>query len=196
MIRVNLLGELKPAACGSGFSITALVGRVLAFGSPTMKLLMISCLCGGVNAGYWFQLQHEQKELGLRLQAAQAANQQLAAVKAKYFEREREVASLRQRVQVIEQLRAAQSGPVDLLRTLGDTVNRTEAVWLSSMKDQGATIALEGMALSTDAVANLMMSLKKSGYFRNIEIQETFQDETYKETQAFQFVLSCDKAKT
>ena len=56
-------------------------------------------------------------------------------------------------------------------------------------------MALEGLALGTDAVANLMMNLKKSGYFGNIEIKETFQDETYKEAQAFQFVLTCDKVK-
>jgi len=49
------------------------------------------------------------------------------------------------------------------------------------------------MALSTDAVANLITNLQKTGFFHNIEIKETFQDDTYKEMQAFQFVLTCEK---
>jgi len=37
-------------------------------------------------------------------------------------------------VDVIDQLRT-QSGPVNLLSMIGDTVNGTEAVWLNSMQD-------------------------------------------------------------
>ena len=97
---------------------------------------------------------------------------------------------------VIDQLRAAQAGPVDLLSTIGATVNDTEAVWLNSMKDQGSSVDIEGMALSTDAVASLIANLQKTGHFRNIEIKETYQDDTYKEMQAFNFTLTCEKAKS
>jgi len=44
------------------------------------------------------------------------------------------------------------------------------------------------MALSADAVASLILNLQKTGYFKNIEIKETFQDDTFKEMQAFQFI--------
>jgi Tfp pilus assembly protein PilN len=64
------------------------------------------------------------------------------------------------------------------------------------MKDQGGSVAIEGMALSTDAVANLIKNLQGTGYFKNIEIKETFQDDTFKEMQAFQFTLTCEKAKS
>ncbi len=67
---------------------------------------------------------------------------------------------------VIDQLRAGQAGPVNLLNMLGETVNGTEAVWLNTMKDQGASVDIEGMALSTDAVANLIANLQKTGYFK------------------------------
>jgi Tfp pilus assembly protein PilN len=76
---------------------------------------------------------------------------------------------------------------------IGDTVNGTEAVWLNTMKDQGNSVDIEGMALSTDAVANLMTNLQKTGYFRNIEIKETYQDISFKDMQAFQFTLTCEK---
>jgi Tfp pilus assembly protein PilN len=63
---------------------------------------------------------------------------------------------------------------------IGETVNNTEAVWLNKMNDPADQVAMEGMALSTDAVANLIANLQKTGYFKNIEIKETFQDDRSK----------------
>jgi Tfp pilus assembly protein PilN len=57
-------------------------------------------------------------------------------------------------------------------------------------------VDIEGMALSTDAVAALIENLQKTGYFKTIEIKETYQDETYKEMQAFWFSLTCEKGKS
>jgi Tfp pilus assembly protein PilN len=97
-------------------------------------------------------------------------------------------------VDVIDGLRQNQTGPVNLLAMLGETVNNTEAVWLNKMDDTGPIVRLEGTALSTDAVANLIANLQKTGDFKTVEIDETFQDETIKDMQAFQFTLNCDKA--
>jgi Tfp pilus assembly protein PilN len=85
---------------------------------------------------------------------------------------------------------------VNLLAMIGETVNGTEAVWLNSLQDQGANIAIDGMALSNDAVANLISNLQKTGAFRNIEIKESVQDDQIKDMQAFQFTLTCEKAKS
>ena len=97
---------------------------------------------------------------------------------------------------MIDQLRAGQAGPVNLLNTIGNTVNGTEAVWLNTMKDVGTSIDIQGMALSADAVANLIQNLQATGYFKNIEIKETYQDEQVKDMQAFQFTLTCEKGKS
>jgi Tfp pilus assembly protein PilN len=61
------------------------------------------------------------------------------------------------------------------------------------MKDVGATIDIEGYALSSDAVATLIANLQKTGYFKNVEIKETAQDASIKEMQAFLFTLTCEK---
>jgi Tfp pilus assembly protein PilN len=79
---------------------------------------------------------------------------------------------------------------------LGETVNNTEAVWLSKMDDTGPSVSLEGTALSTDAVANLMANLQKTGFFKSVEIKETYQDDAIKDMQAFQFTLTCEKGKS
>jgi Tfp pilus assembly protein PilN len=195
MIRINLLGAQKGKNKRSAASAAAVM-EVGDVGSPKLKVLVVLVLAGLVNAGYWYQLDKEHRDIAAKMEVALRKNAELADVKARYLERQREAENYKRRVDVIDQLRAAQSGPVDLLNTVGQTVNNTEAVWLNSMKDQGASIDIDGMALSTDAVASLISNLQKTGHFKNIEIKETYQDDTYKEMQAFNFTLTCEKAKS
>jgi type IV pilus assembly protein PilN len=195
MIRINLLGTPKAKSKrGSAVVSATAVMDVGEAGSPKLKVLVIVILVGAVNFGYWYRLDKAAKNIALQMQKADQKNRELADVKARYLERQRQADNYKRRVDVIDQLRAGQSGPVNLLNMIGETVNNTEAVWLSSMKDQGGSIAIEGTALSTDAVANLMSNLQKSGYFHNIEIKETYQDDSFKDMQAFTFSLTCNKA--
>ena len=196
MIRINLLGTQKSKSKRGGAASSAPVMEVGDAGSPKLKVLVVLLLAGLINVGYWYRLDKEKRDTAAKMAVAEQKNHELAEVKARYLERQRQAESYKRRVDVIDQLRAAQAGPVNLLNMIGDTINGTEAVWLNSMKDQGANVDIEGMALSTDAVANLIANLQKSGYFRNIEIKETYQDDTFKEMQAFQFTLTCEKAKS
>jgi Tfp pilus assembly protein PilN len=195
MIRINLLGQPRPKNKRAAASAAAVMemGEV---GSPKLKVLLVLVLCGSLNLMYWYRLDKEKQSIAAKMQVAEQRNRELAEVKARYLERQRQADSYKRRVDVIDQLRAGQSGPVNLLNTIGDTINGTEAVWLNTMKDLGPNVDIEGMALSTDAVASLILNLQKTGYFKNIEIKETFQDDTYKEMQAFQFTLTCEKAKS
>src|SRR6266849_9573686 len=194
MIRINLLGVAKAKRKrGSPAAVSAPMGEG---GSILVKALAAMIVIAVVNGGYWFVLDKQKRDIATQMAVAERKNRELSDVKARYMERQREAENYKRRVDVIDQLRAAQSGPVDLLNTVGQTVNNTEAVWLNSMKDQGASIDIDGMALSTDAVASLISNLQKTGHFTNIEIKETFQDDTYKEMQAFNFTLTCEKAKS
>jgi type IV pilus assembly protein PilN len=195
MIRINLLGAPRPKNKRAAASAAAVMemGEV---GSPKLKVLLVLVLAGSLNLMYWYRLDKEKQSVATKMQVAEQKNRELADVKARYLERQRQADSYKRRVDVIDQLRAGQSGPVNLLNTIGDTINGTETVWLNTMKDQGGSVDIEGMALSTDAVASLILNLQKTGYFKNIEIKETFQDDTYKEMQAFQFTLTCEKAKS
>ena len=134
------------------------------------------------------------RSIDVQARLAEQKNRELADIKVRYMERQKQADNYKRRVDVIDQLRANQSGPVNLLSMIGDTVNSTEAVWLNSMQDLGPNVAIDGTALSSDAVANLISNLQKTGYFRNIEIKESYQDEQVKDMQAFQFTLTCEKA--
>jgi len=195
MIRINLLG-LSKSKNKRGAPTSTAVMEVGDPGSPKMKVLVVLVLAGLLNVGYWYRLDVVKRDIAAKMQIAEQKNRELADVKARYLERQRQAENYKRRVDVIDQLRASQSGPVNLLNMIGNTVNGTEAVWLNNMKDQGSSVDIEGMALSTDAVANLMTNLQKTGFFKNIEIKETYQDDTFKEMQAFQFTLTCEKAKS
>jgi Tfp pilus assembly protein PilN len=165
-------------------------------GSPKLKVLIMVVIVGAINYGYYYRLDRQGKAIAKQMKAAEQTNRELSDVKAKYLERQKQADSYKRRVDVIDALRAGQAGPVNLLAMLGQTVNETEAVWLSKMDDTGPAVNLEGVALSTDAVANLIANLQKTGYFSSVDIKETYQDEQIKDMQAFQFTLTCAKAKS
>jgi type IV pilus assembly protein PilN len=195
MIRINLLGAPKPKSKKASASSMPSVdmGEV---GSPLLKVIVCLLLAGVLNGAYWMQLDKQKKSIAIKMEQAEQKNRELADVKARYLERQRQAENYKRRVDVIDQLRSNQSGPVNLLAMVGETINNTEAVWLNNVKDQGGSVDIEGMALSADAVANLISNLQKTGYFKNIEIKEAAQDETVKDMQAFQFSLTCEKAKS
>jgi Tfp pilus assembly protein PilN len=194
MIRINLLAASKAKRKGGGGNPSSAPSMdVGSVGSPMMKILLVLVIAGAGNYVYYAQLNKEAKSIAIKMAAAEQKNRELADVKAQYLERQRQADGYKRRVDVIDKLRAGQAGPVDLMNTIGETINGTEAVWLSTMKDQGNSVAIEGMALSTDAVATLIKNLQNTGYFKNIEIKETYQDDSFKEMQAFQFTLTCEK---
>src|ERR1700730_6136212 len=149
MIRINLLGTQKGKKKRSA-ATSAPVMAMADVGSPKLKILVVLALAGVLNLGYWYQLDKQHHEIVAKMEVAVRKNAELADVKARYLERQREAENYKRRVDVIDQLRAAQAGPVNLLNTIGQTVNSTEAVWLNSMKDQGGSVDIDGMALSTD----------------------------------------------
>jgi Tfp pilus assembly protein PilN len=195
MIRINLLGAPKPKG-KKGPAVSMPSFEFGNLGGPVIQVAAVLIIAGAVNAGYWYQLDREKKSIAESMRRAEQKNHELADIKARYMERQKQADAYKRRVDVIDQLRQNQTGPVSLMAMIGDTVNGTEAVWLNGMQDQGASVAIDGTALSSDAVANLITNLQKTGYFRNIEIKESFQDDTVKEMQAFQFTLTCEKAKS
>ena len=196
MIKINLLESSKGKGKRAGGGPSMPTMEMGDMGSPKLKVLVIMVIVGLVNLGYWYRLDHMSKEIAAKMKVAEQKNRELADVKARFLERQNQANVYKRRVDVIDGLRQNQTGPVNLLAMMGETVNNTEAVWLSKMDDQGASVNLEGTALSTDAVANLIANLQKTGFFKSVEIKETFQDEQIKEMQAFQFTLTCEKGKS
>jgi|SRR4029077_11665975 Tfp pilus assembly protein PilN len=196
MIRINLLESAKAKNKRAGGAPAMPAMELGDMGSPKLKVLVVVVVAGLCNLAYWYRLDHQSKAIAAQMKVAEQKNRELADVKTRYLERQTQASNYQRRVDVIHHLQEGQAGPVNLMAMMGETVNHTEAVWLSKMEDAGASVNLEGTALSTDAVANLIANLQKTGYFRNVEIKETWQDETIKDMQAFQFTLTCEKGKS
>lgn len=188
MIRINLLGVPRKTR-GKRAAAVSVPGE----GSSTVVLALVVILGLGVAiAASFMWVKNEHERLDRNLQKAMVENQRLADVKAKYEASKRKADMFERRVKVIDELKEAQKGPVNLLNLVADTVNKTDAVWLDAMTSDGKSIDFTGMALSADAVADLMTNLRKTGAFKTVEIKETSQDPSVKELQAFKFELICE----
>ncbi len=190
MIRINLLGIPKAKKIKRP---TITLG-----GAPNMGVIIaaVAAIAIGGNYLYYWSLNNKAVALQHDLDNANGENKKLAAVKARYVERQKQFDAYDHRVKVIHQLQEAQQGPLSLLDTISDTVNSTDAVWLTSMTEDANNINLEGTALSANAVANLITTLKKTNYFKSVEMKESVQDDKVQDMQAFQFTLICGKPKS
>jgi Tfp pilus assembly protein PilN len=189
MIRINLLGGPKPKR-GKRGSVSMPGGD-----GPNPMLLIALIVIAGVigNGWYYWKMNSDAARIAKSMGEAQAENTRLARVKQQYLEAQKQEAFFKKRSEEIDKLKKSQTGPVDLLTKVSDTVNKTDAVWLISMKEDGNNVNIDGTALSANAVANLIANLRDSKYFKSVEIKETFQDNAIKDMQAFQFTLICEK---
>jgi type IV pilus assembly protein PilN len=191
MIRINLLGTPRQKKGKRGGAVS--VAMPSEGPSPLIVLLLVAALAGAGNYYYYHSLNATHDKLEADLQSADAQIKTLSAVKAAYLEKQKQHEALKARFDVIDQLRANQSGPVVLLNAISTSVNGSDAVWLSSMKDDGPSVTLEGIALSNVSLANLMENLKKTGQFKSVEMKQTVQEEISKGIQTFSFTLVCER---
>src|ERR1700741_5119557 len=140
MIKINLLENSKGKNKRGGSSGPSMPTMEMGdMGSPKLKILAVLVVAGLFNLGYWYRLDHEAKAIAANMKVAEQKNRELADVKARYLERQTQADAYKRRVDVIDGLRASQTGPVNLMAMLGETINKTEAVWLSKMDDQGTS---------------------------------------------------------
>ena len=191
MIRINLLGVPRKSRGKRAASTVSVPGE----GSSTvvLALFVVAGLVVAVALSYLW-VKRETERLTAEYARADAENKRLADVKVKYEASKKKADQFERRVRVIDELKEAQKGPVNLLNLVADTVNKTDAVWLEAMTSDGKAVNFTGMALSADAVADLMSNLRKTGAFKTVEIKETSQDPAIKELQAFKFELICEIA--
>jgi type IV pilus assembly protein PilN len=80
---------------------------------------------------------------------------------------------LEEKNRIIGQLKKNQSGPVHLLDELSR--NLPDRVWLLAMSEQGGKIDLEGRAITNSDIVDFVNNLKRSPFFKDIQIIESRQ---------------------
>jgi type IV pilus assembly protein PilN len=79
--------------------------------------------------------------------------------------------SLEKKIEVIEDLDRARTGPVRVMSELA--THMPDRVWLTDLKTDGSAIKLKGEGMDNELVAVLMRALKESPYFDNVDLQGT-----------------------
>src|SRR5262245_52488792 len=192
MIRINL-SSLAPPKTKRGGKRAPVTVSTPGEGSSTTVLALVFLIVLVAAMGIWtWTVKLQSDRLQVEWARVSEENRRLADVKVQYEASKRKADLYERRVKVVDDLKGAQKGPVTLVNVAADTVNKTDAVWLEPMTTDGRNLNFTGMALSADAVADLMANLRKTGQFKSVEIKETSQDAAVKEVQAFKFELICE----
>jgi type IV pilus assembly protein PilN len=175
MIRINLLSVEKPAestaSSGPKFSLN------LADKAGPIAAVLVLAGCAGYVAMDYLSLTQEDTHLQQELAAAKAEKARLQPIlrEVERFEAQKKV--MQQRVNLIEELRQNQVGPVHML----DQVSRSlpERLWLIEMKQTGADVTMDGKTSTLSSLADFVANLEASGYFaRPVEITNSEEEKT------------------
>jgi Tfp pilus assembly protein PilN len=184
MIRINLLGQIKPKASrrpvDTGAALPVLfVGIGAALGVVVLVFFY-----------YTWQKQLNQENEQIKRLTAEKTRLEQTKQQVESFEKQKVV--LQQRVSTIEQLQRDRTGGQELLDMVANTVSRTENLWITSLNRKGTALTINGSSASINAVANFITAMKRSGYFQKVEIKESKQDEKNASVQTFTFEINAE----
>lgn len=179
MIKVNLLRDktvpsrtmtLKPKASPLGWMVLAVMALV-AGGLWTTHHFLTKEVGSLVETRDRLSLEHK------RLQALRKQIDQYDKMK-----RERQ-----SRVDVIEQLKTNQTGPVLLMNHLIRSIPTNTAFWLTGVDQKGEQLRITGFTARGETIPDFMSNLSSSGYFKSVDL-ELFEDQ---QKDAAKFTLVC-----
>lgn len=169
MIRINLLGADRQKARKA---ITFDIAQRLTL---ACSLILVAA---AVGVGWWYwSLSKASSTLDAEIASARARQLQLASVLSQVQQFQTRRGQLQQRVALIEQLRAGQSVPVQLL----DHVSRSlpDTLWLTLMEQNADTITLEGRSTTVPALTAFVTNLGNSALLQKpIDIVDAKQELT------------------
>ena len=162
MIRINLLGVERPKV------------RKLPTFTVQAQQLTIACsvilVAAFAGVGWWYwSLTQTAAQVETDITTAQQELQRLQSVltEVKQFEAQR--TQLQQRVQLVEQLRAGQTVPVQLLDHISRSV--PEMLWLTDMEQKGTALTIQGRANVLGATTDFVTNLRAANLLLDIDMK-------------------------
>jgi type IV pilus assembly protein PilN len=159
MIKINLVAQTPAAAATKverpSFSLGAKQGDVI--------LLIMLALAAIVVGTQWYLLTSKRAELKEVEQEKRRERDELLVYIKKVEQLEARRETLRHKINVINELKSNQRGPVRVM----DEVSRAlpELVWLSKLTLKGNSVKIAGMAMDENAVANYYSNIDASPFF-------------------------------
>ena len=182
MIRINLLGQVRPKAAKQAVPLEATLQILLAIGAVAVAAVVLVVV--------YVSQKHQLDDTNKRIAALKAEKASLQQVKADVDKFEAEKSVLQQRIDVIETLQKNRSGAQDLLQMVANTVVPVDQLWLTDMERTSDSLSIKGEAGSINAVANFITELKRSGYFDKIEIKSAKEDDLESGVETYNFEMT------
>jgi len=181
MIKINLVAE-APAAAATKRKKPEGTGAVR---KGDMTLLAVLIIALAITGGNWYRLTKQRDELKQTERELRTERDRLQVFIQKVEELEAKKAKLQHKINVINDLKNAQRGPVRIM----DEVSKAlpELVWLDNMTLNGDALSLSGMAMDENAVANYISNIDASPYFHEPVLLDT----SRAAADTFRFRLSC-----
>ena len=182
MIKINLVAEtpsgpIDKSPVGGGINLGAKQGDII--------LMIVLALAMVVVGTQWYLLTNKRSNLREEEQLRRRERDELLVYIKKVEELEAKRESLRNKIEVIEELKRNQQGPVRIM----DEVSRAlpELVWLSKLGLKGSELTLSGTAMDENAVANYIANLDASPFFDEPQLKNLTRDKG----DTFRFQLMC-----
>jgi len=96
---------------------------------------------------------------------------------------------LLEKLNVIESLSKNKTGPVVILDSFSEMV--PEKMWFEAINQNGAQLDIEGVALDNETIAGFFSLLKRSAFFKKVELVQT-QQKDVDGLKLTSFRLTCD----
>lgn len=171
MIRINLSGSDKPTkkrkaggGGGGGGGAPSTPGAMQAY-------LLLGIFLGGallVCLGLFFYVSGQIRELDTKIAAAEERQRQLQEIKRQVDALELKRATFQRKVDLIERLKAEQSGPVHMLDEISKAL--PDFVWLTNLEQTGTAVRFTGQSNGLTSVADFISALERSGWFPNVDL--------------------------
>jgi type IV pilus assembly protein PilN len=166
LIKINLVREGRAvrgeAASPQPAAMTVAGGTG---GVQVNNIIVLACLILGivVALGYWFWHKRELKNREAIVAERTVEAQKLESIINEVEQYQRRKDSLQQRIDLINQLKQNQKGPVRIM----DQISRDlpDLVWLDAMDINGGRVALSGRGLNPNAIALFIENVKNDPYF-------------------------------
>lgn len=166
MIRINLLGrEAEERARGAGgFGFDDLGANTTQVGIGVMLVAVLVI----VGAAWWYQ-SSQLAAVRAELADVEQERARLEEVADEVEALQKQTDLLRDKLGVIVDLKANQTGPVMLL----DQVSRllTDGLWLTRLELHNRQVEIHGSALSEVPVADFVNNLEQSEYFNEVRLR-------------------------
>src|SRR5215469_12808769 len=101
MIRINLLGTPKAKSSKKSVQVSMPTMEVGGLVGPVMKFAAVMAIAGVFNVGYWYRLDREKTSIEAQMRQAEQKNRELADIKARFLERQKQADAYKRRVDVI-----------------------------------------------------------------------------------------------